>query len=41
MLKKLSSRIISAEIYYEPRTTELSVEIEGARYFDIVTMEEV
>ena len=41
MLGKIHDRIESVEIYYNPRTTDLEMEIEGAKYFDIVTMEEV
>ena len=41
MLEKIEKRIKSSEIYYDPRTTDLSVNINRAKYFDIVTMEEV
>ena len=41
MLGKIHDRIESVEIYYNPRTTDLEMEIEGAKYFDIVPMEEV
>ena len=41
LLGKIHDRIESVEIYYNPRTTDLEMEIEGAKYFDIVTMEEV
>lgn len=41
MLSKVKNMINNVEIYYNPRTTNVEMEIEGAKYFDIVTKEEV
>lgn len=41
MINKMRDRIKAVEIYYNPRTTEIDMDIEGAKYFDIVTKEEV
>lgn len=41
MLNKVKDMIKSVEIYYDPRTTAVDMEVEGAKYFDIVTKEEV
>lgn len=41
LLSSLRDRIISVEIYYNPSTTELKHDIEGAGNFHIVTQKEV
>ena len=41
MLSKVKNMINNVEIYYNPRTTKIEMGIEGAKYFDIVTKEEV
>lgn len=41
LLSSLQDRIISVEIYYNPSTTELKHNIEGAENFHIVTQKEV
>ena len=41
MLVKMRERIQSVEVYYNTHTTELDMKIDGAKYFDIVTQEEV
>lgn len=40
-LKVLNARIKSAEIYYNPYTTEIKGEIKGAKKFNIITQKEV
>lgn len=41
ILKELKERILSVEIYYNPDTTKLEQNIEGAKTFHIVTQKEV
>ena len=40
-LQVLKTRIKNVEIYYNPYTTKLEGEIEGAKIFNIITQEEV
>lgn len=41
LLQVLKTRIKNVEIYYNPYTTKLEGEIEGAKIFNIITQEEV
>lgn len=41
LIYDMKDRIKSIEVYYNPFTTEISGEIEGAQYFNIVTRKEV
>lgn len=41
VLNAVADRILSVEIYYNPFTTEIEKNIEGAGYYNIVTREEV
>lgn len=41
MLNDLKDRILSVEIYYNPYTTDIEANIEGAKYFNIITKKEV
>ena len=41
LLTKVKDRIKSIEIYYNPYTTKIEADVEGARYFDIITRKEV
>lgn len=41
LLNELKNKILSVEIYYNPDTTELKQDIEGAKTFHIVTQKEV
>ena len=40
-LDDLADKIKSVEIYYNPYTTKLDCEIQGAKYYNIITQKEV
>lgn len=41
LLHDIKDRVLSAEIHYNPHTTEIASDIEGVKYFDIFTGKEI
>ena len=41
LLHDVKDRVLSAEIHYNPHTTEIASDIEGVKYFDIFTGKEI
>lgn len=41
LLNKVKDKVQSIEIYFNPYTTKLEADVEGARYFNIITRKEV
>lgn len=41
VLKDVKDQIKSIEVYYNPNTTEITGDLEGAKYFNIITQKEV